>query len=242
MFERLCGKIRSSVNYKRYIGEKTKRKGGNVVYIVNERNLKGVSEEEVQNRMAIVEYLREWSEGVYKEATTKASISLAGRYIRARVLERENELASLMNEVVLVDLGDFWSAVDGVEGVVDDVNLYGIFCIIFGEISEVIGEEANKLEGNIGYAPKLRLDISERRNKDVNGNGKSKKKFSLFGGKKKKNKGEEEEQEESKEDIEEDEVEINDKLVTPDNVNKLTIVAVGLISIFIILLVFVILF
>ena len=261
----LCGKIVLDMGQLKEIINKNK--GGKGVYLVSEKDLNGVGVSEVRARVAIVEYLTEWAEEVFYEARERDTISLAGRYIRTEVLYKGDILAKLMDEVVLVDLHDFWKAVDGAKGKRDDVSLYGIFCMLFSEVNEDMKSESLKLEGNIGYAPQLRFDLSERRGSEVGNNnnnnkGKGKKKgiFGISIGKNKKSANEiaddidrdgelpvaligqsdEEEQVEEGNNIE-DIVEIEDKIVTPDNVNKLIIGAVVVISILVITLAWMIL-
>lgn len=239
------------------------------MYLVNERYLKGIEESEVRARLDIVDYLTDWAEGVFYGARERGTISLAGRYIRTEVLYKGEILARLMEEVVLVDLHDFWKAVDGAKGKRDDVILYGIFCMLFSEVNEDMKEESLKLEGNIGYAPRLRFDISERRGSEVDESKQENNKKGLFGisfGKKKKSAEEISDEEDRDEslpvgligvhdedededgdyeedtiDLEEEIVEIDDKYVTTDNVNKLIIGAVIVISIVVILLAWMIL-
>lgn len=237
------------------------------MYIVNAKDLRGVDKEEVRSRLAIVEYLTEWSGGVYQEAKSKKTVSLAGRYIRSRIVEKGDTLARMLEEVVVIDLIDFWRAVDGYNGRRDDVNLYGIFCMLFSEVNADMKAESKKLEGNIGFAPRLRYDISERTASAVVANTKGKK--GLLKGKKK-GKSNKPKEEVSKEGLttrerielgenvneeglldatEEEEdypeetiVEIKDKYVTPDNVNKLTIIAVGVIGVLVVTMTCLILF
>lgn len=261
----LCGKIVLDMEQLKEIINKNK--GGEGVYLVSENDLKGVGESEVRARLAIVEYLTEWADEVFYEARERDTISLAGRYIRTEVLYKGDILAELMDEVVLVDLHDFWKSVEGNRGKRDDVSLYGIFCMLFSEVNEDMKTESLKLEGNIGYAPRLRLDLSERRGSEVGNNnnnkGKGKKKgiFGISLGKNKKSANEiaddidrdgelpvaligqsdEEEQVEEGNILEEDIVEVDDKYVTPDNVNKLIVGAVVVISILVITLAWVIL-
>ena len=257
----LCGKIVLDMEQLKEIINKNK--GGKDVYLVSEKDLKGVGESEVRARVAIVEYLTEWAEEVFYEARERDTISLAGRYIRTEVLYKGDILAELMDEVVLVDLHDFWKSVDGNRGKRDDVSLYGIFCMLFSEVNEDMKSESLKLEGNIGYAPRLRFDLSERRGSEVGNNnnkGKGKKKgiFGISLGKNKKSAneiaddidrdeelpvgiiGQIDEVYEERQD-EEEIVEIEDKIVTPDNVNKLIIGAVVVISILVITLAWMIL-
>lgn len=262
----LCGKIVLDMEQLKEIINKNK--GGKGVYLVSEKDLKGVGESEVRARVAIVEYLTEWAEEVFYEARKRDTISLAGRYIRTEVLYKGDILAELMDEVVLVDLHDFWKSVDGNRGKRDDVSLYGIFCMLFSEVNEDMKSESLKLEGNIGYAPQLRFDLSERRGSEVGNNNKEEgKKKGIFGislGKNKKSAKEiaddidrdeelpvgiigqidevyEEGKDEEGNNLEEDIVEIEDKIVTPDNVNKLIIGAVVVISILVITLAWMIL-
>lgn len=237
------------------------------MYIVNEKDLKGVTAEEIKARMDIVDYLTDWSSEVFQGAKDKKTISLAGRYIRSRVLEKGENFAKMLDAVVLVDLLDFWRAVDGYNGKRDDVMLYGVFCMVFSEVNDEIKEESKKVEGNFGYAPKLRYDISERRESDVEdtwenkaeeGKKKVKRKGKKKGIVKDKKKvepkpkqvykgmdGDEEYQSPEVHESEEEDVEIveiNDKYVTPNNVNKLTIVAVGMISVLVVMLAWLIIF
>lgn len=211
------------------------------MYLVNKKDLKGLKESEVKARLDIVDYLTDWADEVFYEAKDKKSISLAGRYIRAKILNGGDTLAKLLDAVVLVDLSDFWKAVEGRKGKRDDVFLYGVFCILFSEVNKDMKGESKKLEGNIGYAPKLRFDISERRGSEVD-ESKEKKK-GLFAKKDKTGKKDEQKSngstiyyldeesldEDDGDDLEDEIVEIDDKLVTPDNVHKLSIIAVGVI-------------
>lgn len=257
----LCGKIVLDMEQLKEIINKNK--GGKGVYLVSEKDLKGVGESEVRARLAIVEYLTEWAEEVFYEARERDTISLAGRYIRTEVLYKGDILAELMDEVVLVDLHDFWKSVEGNRGKRDDVSLYGIFCMLFSEVNEDMKMESLKLEGNIGYAPQLRFDLSERRGSEVGNNNKEEgKKKGILGillGRNKKSAkeiaddidrdeelpvamiGQTDEVYEEGQDEEEDIVEIDDKIVTPDNVNKLIIGAVVVISILVITLAWMIL-
>lgn len=222
------------------------------MYLLKERDLTGVDPAEIQARLAIVQYLRDWAVEVFAEARTKQTMSLAGRYIRSQVLEKEGTLIKLLDEVVLIDLTDFWKAVDGYQGKRDDVILYGIFCMLFSEVDEAIYKESIKLEGNIGFIPRLRFDISERRGSEVEQTSNKK---GIFRRKKKqtnevdKSEGvnepsepiEEEENkehqlEEEQQSEEEQRVEIKDKFVRPDNVNKLTIIVASIISLSVIVL------
>lgn len=216
------------------------------MYLLKERDLTGVDPAEIQARLAIVNYLREWAVEVFAEARTKETVSLAGRYIRSQVLEKEGTLIKLLDEVVLIDLTDFWKAVDGYQGKRDDVILYGIFCMLFSEVDEAIYKESIKLEGNIGFIPRLRFDISERRGSEVTPTAKK----GIFGRKKKQTIEEDKlvgvnepsepiEEEENKEhqlEEEQQQVEIIDKFVRPDNVNKLTIIVASIISLSVIVL------
>lgn len=219
------------------------------MYLLKERDLTGVDPAEIQARLAIVNYLREWAVEVFAEARTKETMSLAGRYIRSQVLEKEGTLIKLLDEVVLIDLTDFWKAVDGYQGKRDDVILYGIFCMLFSEVDEAIYKESVKLEGNIGFIPRLRFDISERRGSEVAQTSNNK---GIFRRKKKQtnevdklvgvNEPSEPIEENEKQQLEEQQseegqrVEIKDKFVRPDNVNKLTIIVASIISLSVIVL------
>jgi len=219
------------------------------VYLLKERDLTGVDPAEIQARLAIVQYLRDWAVEVFAEARTKETMSLAGRYIRSQVLAKEGTLIKLLDEVVLIDLTDFWKAVDGYQGKRDDVILYGIFCMLFSEVDEAIYKESIKLEGNIGFIPRLRFDISERRGSEV---VQTSNKKGIFRRKKKQTNEEdksegvnepsepieenEKQQLEEQQSEEEQRVEIKDKFVRPDNVNKLTIIVASIISLSVIVL------
>lgn len=225
------------------------------MYLVKEQDLKGVNEMEIQARMEIVEYLTEWAEDVFYEARERDSISLAGRYMRSRILEKGARLGRLLDAVAIVDLGDFWKAVDGYQGRRDDVILYGIFCMLFSEVNEDILLESVKLEGNIGYSPRQRIDVSERTMSEVKDVSEpSKKKVKR---RKKKQEPRDEkltarefieqhenniEEEEEVLLLDEDIVEIDDKYVTPENVNKLTILAVSVIGILVVVMAWMLIF
>lgn len=223
------------------------------MYIVNEKDLKGVAEEEVEKRLAIVRYLDEWATEVFFGSRDKKTMSLAGRYIRSKILDKGKDFENLLDAVVLVDLMDFWKAVDGYGGKKDDVRLYGIFCMLFSESNEAIKAESKKVEGNIGYVPKLRFDISERTESEVVDTHKNKKGLLGFLSKPKKQVSKQTSGRTTKrgivveeggllEEEEEEIVEIEDKYVTPHNVNKLTIIAVSAIAVLAVAIVWVILF
>lgn len=185
------------------------------MYIIEESNLKGGNEEGIRVRMELVDYLSIWVKEVFLEVSSEKTISEAGSSIRDYVESDREFLNRLFEEVVLIDLFDFWSAVEGSKGVRDDIALYGLFCMIFGELDEGIKEEGNKFEGEIGFAPKLRLGLEEE--ELVKENKKEDKGLisKLFGNK-----------EELKEDNEIEEIEeleeIEDNFVRKDNVQAMT--------------------
>lgn len=156
------------------------------MYLVQEKDLKGVSQEEAEVRLEIVNYLADWAEDVFSHAKEKSSLSLAGRYIRSRMAEKGGRLPQLLDTVAIVDLSDLWKAYSGNQGKRDDVLLYGIFCTIFSEYNEEMLRESQKLEGHIGYAPRMRFDISERTGSEVSDEAKPTK-GGLFKRKKKPN-------------------------------------------------------
>lgn len=156
------------------------------MYLVQEKDLKGVSQEEAEVRLEIVNYLADWAEDVFSHAKEKSSLSLAGRYIRSRMAEKGGRLPQLLDTVSIVDLSDLWKAYSGNQGKRDDVLLYGIFCTIFSEYNEEMLRESQKLEGHIGYAPRMRFDISERTGSEVSDEAKPTK-GGLFKRKKKPN-------------------------------------------------------
>lgn len=156
------------------------------MYLVQEKDLKGVSQEEAEVRLEIVNYLADWAEDVFSHAKEKNSLSLAGRYIRSRMAEKGGRLPQLLDTVSIVDLSDLWKAYSGNQGKRDDVLLYGIFCTIFSEYNEEMLRESQKLEGHIGYAPRMRFDISERTGSEVSDEAKPTK-GGLFKRKKKPN-------------------------------------------------------
>lgn len=156
------------------------------MYLVQEKDLKGVSQEEAEVRLEIVNYLAEWAEDVFIHAKEKSSLSLAGRYIRSRMAEKGGRLPQLLDTVAIVDLSDLWKAYSGNQGKRDDVLLYGIFCTIFSEFNEDMLRESQKLEGHIGYAPRMRFDISERTGSEISDEAKPTK-GGLFKRKKKPN-------------------------------------------------------
>lgn len=156
------------------------------MYLVQEKDLKGVSQEEAEVRLEIVNYLADWAEDVFSHAKEKSSLSLAGRYIRSRMAEKGGRLPQLLDTVAIVDLSDLWKAYSGNQGKRDDVLLYGIFCTIFSEFNEEMLRESQKLEGHIGYAPRMRFDISERTGSEISDEAKPTK-GGLFKRKKKPN-------------------------------------------------------
>lgn len=156
------------------------------MYLVQEKDLKGVSQEEAEVRLEIVNYLADWAEDVFSHAKEKSSLSLAGRYIRSRMAEKGGRLPQLLDTVAIVDLSDLWKAYSGNQGKRDDVLLYGIFCTIFSEYNEEMLRESQKLEGHIGYAPRMRFDISERTGSEISDEAKPTK-GGLFKRKKKPN-------------------------------------------------------
>lgn len=156
------------------------------MYLVQEKDLKGVSQEEAEVRLEIVNYLADWAEDVFSHAKEKSSLSLAGRYIRSRMAEKGGRLPQLLDTVSIVDLSDLWKAYSGNQGKRDDVLLYGIFCTIFSEFNEEMLRESQKLEGHIGYAPRMRFDISERTGSEISDEAKPTK-GGLFKRKKKPN-------------------------------------------------------
>lgn len=206
------------------------------MYIIKEDYLEGVNKGEKEARMELVSFLKEWVLDVYKEASREDSISKAGRVIRYRVGGNPSLMGNLFREVVLVDMGEFWKVMKRENGNRDDIVLYGMFCMIFRELDEDIEKEAEKFEGEIGFAPRLRLDIAEREQIEEEG---SRGILGLFN-RKKEDEGEQEkgkEEQEKEEGIEEgneDIVEVGDNIVREDNVQLLTKVVVGVIVVLII--------
>lgn len=206
------------------------------MYIIREEYLVGVGVEEKEARLGLVDFLRDWVVEVYEESSSVDSISTAGRIIRYRVEENQDILERVFREVVLVDMGDFWRAMRRDNGNRDDIVLYGIFCMMFSELDEDIEKEAVKFEGEIGFAPQLRVDIAEREQKESESGGI----FNLFN---KKGNKEEEDQKDQKEEVikgEEEVIEIEDDIVREDNVQLLTKLVVGVIVLLIIIIAWVV--
>lgn len=206
------------------------------MYIIREDFLGEASVEGKEARMELVDFLRDWSVGVFEEASKVESITRAGQIIRYRVLENQGILERVFREVVLVDMSDFWVAIRGEKGNRDDVVLYGIFTIIFSELDEGIKEESDKFLGEIGFAPRLRIDLSERDQKEIE----SKSVLDIFKRKEVEEEEEEYEEEVIELEIEDEIVDVGDEIVTEANVQLLTKVVVGVIVILIIVIAWVV--